>query len=46
VLPKLPALPLPAVTPEKQACSDKDKKSKEKGSKDGKEGFLEALSYV
>ncbi|MFC7049765.1 hypothetical protein [Emcibacter nanhaiensis] len=40
------ALPLPPISPEAHACSDKDKKSKEKGSKDGKEGFLEALSYV
>ena len=45
-LPKLPALTLPLVTPEKQACDQKDKKSGEKGSKDGKEGFLEALSFV
>ncbi|WP_321393391.1 hypothetical protein [Emcibacter sp.] len=39
-------LPLPPVTPERQACGDRKKSDEEKGSKDGKEGFMEALSFV
>ncbi|WP_417317281.1 hypothetical protein [Emcibacter sp.] len=44
--PKPPAFPLPHVTPERQACDQNEEKPKEKGSKDGKEGFMEALSFV